>query len=279
MRIPWNNMNAKDFKKTYHPSHLTPCHGSLLWASQAVNESCSRLPPYWFMDKASRHGIKQRFFCTSWTNESYGNAYARLRQRDGKDQSDIKNMQTIFCFLWVLDVLVKSQSNLGKRCLAISHLEFGHLISTSRWKCVLLLNASSTLHEILGARKTMLLLLLFAKCSTIQLNTHTFGCTSSAWKNTAGMITNTHNYKTPLKPTKNFGTLNETGLFASEAKTSQIDKQWPKCVNKSIPHWCKTQHITTWCWLHPTVAIIRNMCFFWKQFGFDDTKATLISKL
>lgn len=62
-------------------------------------------------------------------------------------------MQTIFCFLWVLDVLVKSQSNLGKRCLAISHLEFGHLISTSRWKCVLLLNASSTLHEILGARK------------------------------------------------------------------------------------------------------------------------------
>lgn len=59
-------------------------------------------------------------------------------------------------WLWVLDVLVKSQSNLGKRCLAISHLELGHLIKVEVW----LLNASSTLsvialdrHEILGAKK------------------------------------------------------------------------------------------------------------------------------
>lgn len=151
-----------------------------------------------------------------------------------------------------------------------------------------------------GSHETMLLMLLFAKCSTKQLNKHTFGCTSSAWKNTAGMITNTCNYKTPLKPTKNFGTLNETGLFASEAKTRQIDKQWPKCVNKSINHWCKTQHVvgyitaTSNCFYHSQHVFSKNnldlmtpkphwflscnlhctptiniLCFFWRHPEFE----------
>lgn len=39
-------------KNNIPPKSSSPCHGSLLWASQAVNESCSRLPPYWFIDQA-----------------------------------------------------------------------------------------------------------------------------------------------------------------------------------------------------------------------------------
>lgn len=177
-------------------------------------------------------------FLTSWTNESHGNANARTKATRRGRSIRHENMQTILDSEFWTSLLNPSRT-LAKG--ASQYLTFNSG-TWSRWKCVLLLNASSTLHEILGAKKQCYCCLLFAKCSTIQFDTHTFGCTSSAWKNTAGMITNTHNYKTPLKPTKNFGTLNETGLFASEAKTCQIDKQWQKCVNKSIHPWCKTQH-------------------------------------